>query len=74
MIKKILSKSILILFLTLIIFISIFSTTGIETNKFNKLISNKIAKEKNIELNLNTIKFKLDLRELITEDTTHPNR
>ena len=64
MIKKILSKSVLILFLTLIIFISIFSTTGIETNKFNKLISNKIAKEKNIELNLNTIKFKLDLREL----------
>ena len=43
---------------------SILSTIGIETNKFNKLISNKIAKTKNIDLNLKTVNFKLDLSEI----------
>ena len=36
------------------------STTGLETNKFNKLISNKLSQTKNINLSLNTIKFKIN--------------
>ena len=38
----------------------ILSTTGLETNKFNKLISNKLSQTKNINLILNTIKFKIN--------------
>ena len=50
--------------LTFIIFIGTLSTIGIETNKFNKLISNKISQTQKIDLKLKTIKFKLDLKEL----------
>ena len=68
-IKKIKMKKLLInLFLfTLFLFVSItvtLSTFGIETNKFNNLISEKASETKNIFLKLNTIKFKIDLREL----------
>ena len=42
--------------------ILILSTIGIETNKFNKIIINKISKPKNINLQLQTINFKLDVR------------
>ena len=46
-------------------FVSILSSVGIETDKFNKLISNKIAEsQKNIDLNLKTVNFKLDLSEI----------
>ena len=44
--------------------IIIISTIGIETNKFNKLISNKAYQSQNINLDLETIRFKLDLKEL----------
>ena len=37
---------------------------GIETNKFNKLISSKAAKTKNIYLKFETIKFKINPKEL----------
>ena len=52
---------------TLFLFVSItvtLSTVGIETNKFNNLISEKVQKLKNIFLKLKTIKFKIDLREM----------
>ena len=62
MIKKIKLFYFYFLFFFNFIF-SILSTIGIETNKFNKLISNKIAKSKNINLKLKAIKFKLDLKE-----------
>ena len=46
----------------LILFI-ILSTIGIETSKFNKLITEKVYK-KNINVVLNTIRFKIDIKEL----------
>ena len=63
MIRKIINYIFLSLFLFLVLFVLILSTRGLETDRFNKLISNKIAKSKNIELQLQTINFKLDLRE-----------
>ena len=63
MIRKIINYIFLSLFLFIVLFVSILSTRGIETDRFNKLISNKVAKSKNIELQLQIINFKLDLRE-----------
>ena len=41
------------------------STIGIETNRFNNLISKKINYVKNkINLKLTTVKFKLDIKEI----------
>ena len=64
MIKKIFKNLILILFLSLIIFLIILSTIGIETNKFNKLVSNKISETNNINLQLDTLNFKIDIKQL----------
>ena len=64
MIRKIIYNLILFLLLSLILLISILSTIGIETNKFNKLIVNKISKSKNIDLQLQAINSKLDIRNL----------
>ena len=44
--------------------ILILSIFGIETDKFNNLISEKASQSNNIELKLNKIKFKLDFKEL----------
>ena len=52
---------IIILFLSLI---AVLSSIGIETNKFNKLISDKVSETKSVNLKLDTIKFKINLREL----------
>jgi hypothetical protein len=52
---------VVILFLALIILLS---TIGIETNKFNKLISEKVFLTKSIDLNIKTIKFKIDPKKL----------
>ena len=72
--KKIIYSSIFFLVLTFIIFIGTLSTIGIETNKFNKLISNKISQTQKIDLKLKTIKFKLDLKELsLFLETFRPN-
>ena len=63
--KKVLNTSlvaILIIFLSLIILLS---TTGIETNRFNSIISEKINQSNNkIKLSLKTIKFKLDIKQV----------
>ena len=40
----------MVFLLSLILSITILSTIGIETDRFNKLITNKIAKSKNIEV------------------------
>ncbi len=58
--KKIIINLILLLTILFISLIIILSTIGIETNKFNKLISDKASQEKNIFLNLKTIKFKIN--------------
>ena len=62
--KKILYKLLIIFLILSLIFIIILSTIGIETNKFNNLISNKINQtNNNINLKLNSIKFKVDIEE-----------
>ena len=62
--KKIVLNLIFIVFFFLAVFFISLATVGIETNKFNKLISDKISKTRNINLELFTIKFKLDPKEL----------
>ena len=71
MIKKIIYNFILLIFFLLIIFTTILSTTGFETNKFNKLITKKVAKTKNINLNLEKVNFKLDPKRLSLFIETH---
>ena len=62
--KKIISVFFILIFLLISIFFVVL-TTGIETQKFNKLIANKINQSnKNINIELNYIKFKLDFTEL----------
>ena len=54
-------STIFLIFLTL----TILSTVGIETNKFNNLIYNKIYQSNNdIKLDLNKIKFKIDIKKI----------
>ena len=54
-------STIFLIFLTL----TILSTVGIETNKFNNLIYNKINQSNNdIKLDLNKIKFKVDIKKI----------
>ena len=63
--KNILNFSIILILSVIILFLSILSTTGIETKKFNNLISKKIkTSNKDINLILNTINFKLDIKEM----------
>ncbi len=63
--KKIISTLVLLVLLILISLITILSTIGIETNKFNNLISKKINQNNNnINLKLTTIKFKFDITEV----------
>ena len=62
--KKILvyfALSIITIFVSLMV---ILSTTGIKTNKFNNFISEKVSQSKNIELKLNTVKFKINPKEI----------
>ena len=63
--KKI-SISILLIFLIILtITVTILSTVGIETKRFNNLVTQKINKNNNkISLDLNSIKFKLDIEEI----------
>ena len=63
--SKLISNVILFFFFVLISLIIILSTIGIETSKFNNFISKKINQaNKNINLELYTIKFKLDIKEI----------
>ena len=62
--KKIVSYSFLLLLISLITVVILLSTIGIETKKFNNLISEKASQTKNINLELDTIKFKLNPKEL----------
>ena len=73
--KKIFIK-INLFFLSLLILLTIIlSTTGIETAKFNNLISDKInANNQKINLELQKIKFKFDLKNLsLFLETSDPN-
>ena len=72
--KKLIKSLIFVLLTFISILLITLSTIGIETNKFNKLIKEKISKEKNINLNLKTIKFKIDPKKLsLFLETDNPN-
>ena len=62
--KKIILSFTLLIVIPFFIFILILSSVGIETNKFNKLISSKTSQSKNIDLNLDKIRFKINLKEI----------
>ena len=62
--KKIIYNFILSIFFIFISLVIILSTLGVETDKFNNLISEKVFNTNNINLKLNTVKFKLDYKEL----------
>ena len=64
MIKKIFLSFTIFLIIFFIITITILSTAGIETDKFNKLITEKIDNTKKIKLDLKKINFKLDIKQL----------
>ena len=51
--------------LSVILFLTILTTIGIETDKFNKIITEKINENNDkISLKLKTIKFKFDIKEI----------
>ena len=58
--KRIIVNSVFLIFISLLILIIILSSIGIETDKFNNSISNKISQKKNIDLELDKIHFKID--------------
>ena len=60
--------------ISLITIVSVLSILGIETKRFNSLISQKINdSNKNINLILKTVKFKLDINEIsLFLETTDP--
>ena len=62
--KKIIFNIILLVVILFLALIILLSTIGIETNKFNKLISKKVFLTTNVDLNLETIKFKIDPKKL----------
>ena len=62
--KKIILNVFLFIVFLFISLILILSTIGIETNKFNSLIQNKVSQTRNINLELNKIRFKINPKEL----------
>ena len=60
--KKIVINLIILVIILFITLITILSTVGIETNNFNKIITDKALQKKNINLKLKTIKFKINLK------------
>jgi len=63
--KKMISNLLLLVFLFVIFLIIILSTIGIETNRFNNIISKKINQaNNNVVVQLTTINFKLDIKEI----------
>jgi len=62
--KKIITYLILFIFISFITLIVILSSIGIETKRFNKLITEKTSQGKNINLKLETIKFKINPKKL----------
>ena len=61
--KKLIFKSFLSIIFLLIASIVLLSIKGIETNKFNKLITDKAVQTNKIKLKLDTIKFKINPKE-----------
>ena len=64
MIRKFFLNIVLILIFLISLIAFMLSTTGVETNRFNELISKTLDKKKNIKLELSSVFFKLDPKEL----------
>ena len=62
--KKFFFTFILSIFLILTSILIILSTVGVETDKFNSLISKKINQTENLNLKITTIRFKIDIKEI----------
>ena len=63
--KKVLSIFFFSILITLITLIIVLTTIGLETSKFSNIIAKKVYQtDKNIDLKLNDIKFKFDIKEL----------
>ena len=62
--KKVFLASITLVFISIIFLFILLTTIGIETNKFNKIISDKINKNNQVKLELETIKFKFDISQI----------
>ncbi len=62
--KKIITNFILLIIILFITLIALLSTLGFETDKFNKFIIDRSSQTKNINLELDKIKFKINLKEL----------
>ena len=73
--KKIFSTLSIILIILLSLSIIVLSTKGLETKKFNDLITNKvIEKNKDISIKLEKIKFKFDIKNFnLFLETKNPN-
>ena len=63
--RKFIYLSLTISLTLLIIFLVVLQTVGFETKKFNNIISKKVYQNnKNINIKLSTVKFKLDIKEI----------
>ena len=63
--QKIIYSSLLILILLIILFTAYLSTVGIETSRFNNIIISEIKKkEPNVQLSLDKIKIKFDIKKI----------
>jgi len=72
--KKLLINLTLVSLLFFIILLITLSTIGIKTNKFNGLIKEKISEKEKINLELKSIKFKIDPKKLsLFLETENPN-
>ena len=61
--KKVILRTIVILFFLLVSLMTVLSTIGFKTDRFNQLISNRILENnKNFSLKLEKIKFKFDIK------------
>ena len=72
---KVIKIFLLALFFGLVLIITVLSTVGLETSKFNNLITQKInSANKNINLDLKSVKYKFDIKDLnLFLDTKDPN-
>ena len=62
--KKVFLVLITLVFISIIFLLTLLTTIGIETNKFNKIILDKINKNNQVKLELETIKFKFDINQI----------
>ena len=61
--RKFIFTTFLLIFVSIILMITLLSTFGIDTKRFNNLISDKINKNYNmINIELSSVRFKIDLK------------